>query len=163
MNFTRRLFILMLAVILSVSVLIVPASAAGSVLYGIGFVNTEGLRLRSAASTTSSVVGTAHRNDCVVLIAKSGDWYKVNYNLQEGYMHKNYLNVLTRENAELGYGKVTGNSVNIRRGNGTQYDRITTRPAGTKMEYVATAENGWYAVVIGIQVGWVSGNYSKVI
>ena len=34
---------------------------------------------------------------------------------------------------------------------------------GSKMEYVATTENGWNAVVIGNQVGWVSGNYSKVI
>ena len=59
--------------------------------------------------------------------------------------------------------EITGDSVNIRRGNGTQYDRITSRPIGTKMEYVATAENGWNAVVIGNQVGWVSGNYSKVI
>lgn len=59
--------------------------------------------------------------------------------------------------------KITGESVNIRRGNGTRYDRITTRPAGTLLEYVATAENGWNAVVIGNQVGWVSGNYSKVI
>ena len=59
--------------------------------------------------------------------------------------------------------EITGSSVNIRRGNGTQYDRITTRPSGTRMEYVATAENGWNAVVIGNQVGWVSGNYSKVI
>ena len=59
--------------------------------------------------------------------------------------------------------KITGESVNIRRGNGTRYDRITTRPAGTLLEYVATAENGWHAVVIGNQVGWVSGNYSKVI
>ena len=59
--------------------------------------------------------------------------------------------------------EITGNSVNIRRGNGTQYDRITSRSIGSKMEYVATAENGWNAVVIGNQVGWVSGNYSKVI
>ena len=59
--------------------------------------------------------------------------------------------------------EITGDSVNIRRGNGTQYDRITSRSIGSKMEYVATAENGWNAVVIGNQVGWVSGNYSKVI
>ena len=58
--------------------------------------------------------------------------------------------------------EITGRSVNIRRGNGTQYDRITTMPAGARLEYVATAGNGWNAVVIGNQVGWVSGDYSKV-
>ena len=30
-------------------------------------------------------------------------------------------------------------------------------------EYVATAANGWNAVVIGSRVGWVSGKYSRII
>ena len=30
------------------------------------------------------------------------------------------------------------------------------------LPYVATAENGWYAVVVGDRVGWVSGKYSKI-
>ena len=59
--------------------------------------------------------------------------------------------------------EVTGSSVNIRKGHGTQYDRITTKNAGVQMEYVATAANGWNAVVVGNQVGWISGLYSKVI
>ena len=58
---------------------------------------------------------------------------------------------------------VTGISVNIRKGPDTQYDRITTLSNGTTLEYVATAMNGWFAVVIGNQVGWVSGTFSKVI
>lgn len=146
MNFTRRLFILMLAVILSVSVLIVPASAAGSVLYGIGFVNTEGLRLRSAASTTSSVVGTAHRNDCVVLIAKSGDWYKVNYNLQEGYMHAGYVDASTCENAELGYGTITGSGVNLRSGPSTAHKIAAVSAKGDSC-YIIGLNKGWFKVI----------------
>ena len=59
--------------------------------------------------------------------------------------------------------EVTGSSVNIRKGHGTQYDRITTKNAGARMEFVATAANGWNAVVVGNQVGWISGLYSKVI
>ena len=58
---------------------------------------------------------------------------------------------------------ITGESVNIRKGPGTQYARIATLANGTSLEYVATAMNGWYAVVVGDQVGWVSGNYSRVI
>lgn len=59
--------------------------------------------------------------------------------------------------------EITGSSVNIRRGNGAQYDRITTAGSGTRLPFVATAANGWNAVVVGNQVGWVSGSYSKVI
>lgn len=50
--------------------------------------------------------------------------------------------------------------VNIRGGNGTQFKRITAVKNGTAFEYVATAVNGWHAVVINGQVGWVSGKYS---
>ena len=33
---------------------------------------------------------------------------------------------------------------------------------GTTLEYVASAFNGWQAVKIGSQVGWVSGEYSEI-
>ena len=51
-------------------------------------------------------------------------------------------------------------SVNIRAGNGTQYDRITAVQNGASLKWVATAENGWHAVVVNARVGWASGKYS---
>ena len=56
-----------------------------------------------------------------------------------------------------------GGTVNIRVGNGTQYDRITAARDGASFEWVATAENGWHAIVVNAQIGWVSGKYSKTI
>ena len=41
--------------------------------------------------------------------------------------------------------------------------RIAAVTPGTTYEYVATAANGWNAVVIGSKVGWVSGKYSRII
>ena len=54
-------------------------------------------------------------------------------------------------------------SVNVRAGNGTQYAILRSAKAGDTFNYVATASNGWNAVEIDGQVGWVSGRYSKVI
>ena len=54
-------------------------------------------------------------------------------------------------------------SVNVRAGNGTQYAILRSAKAGDTFNYVATASNGWNAVEIGGQVGWVSGRYSKII
>ena len=54
-------------------------------------------------------------------------------------------------------------SVNVRAGNGTQYAILRSAKAGDTFNYVATASNGWNAVEIGGQVGWVSGKYSKII
>ena len=53
-------------------------------------------------------------------------------------------------------------TVNIRQGNGTDYARITAVKDGTELEWIATAQNGWHAVKIGGQVGWVSGKYSEI-
>ena len=35
--------------------------------------------------------------------------------------------------------------------------------AGDTFNYVATAANGWNAIEVDGQVGWVSGRYSKII
>lgn len=56
-----------------------------------------------------------------------------------------------------------GGKVNVRMGNDTKYARISAVAPGVTLEYIATAPNGWNAVVIGSQIGWISGNYSKVI
>ena len=57
----------------------------------------------------------------------------------------------------------SGGRVNIRCGNGEKYGRITRASAGQRFPYVATAENGWHAVVVNGRVGWVSGKYSKLV
>ena len=66
------------------------------------------------------------------------------------------------EPAKTAMVEITGDSVNIRKGNGTQYGRITTVNRGATFEHVAVAANGWNAVVVNGQVGWVSGQYSRI-
>ena len=45
---------------------------------------------------------------------------------------------------------------------GKNGSRITAAEPGKTLEYVASAFNGWQAVKIGSQVGWVSGEYSEI-
>lgn len=72
------------------------------------------------------------------------------------------------ERVEAGGGKTVvivsqnGRSVNLRRGNGTNFDRVDSAKDGAYFPYVATAENGWHAFVYKQQVVWVSGEYSRV-
>ncbi len=158
MNFIKRITTLILALLIMAGSLSISTLAAGNTMHGIGFVNTDSLRLRSEASTSSSILATAPKNDCVVVISKTGDWYKVNYNLQEGYMHEDYLNVLTRENAELGYGKVNGSSVNVRSGAGTTYRSVGVAGKGEKC-YIIGLNNGWYKVIFNSTVGYIRSDY----
>lgn len=161
MNITKRLISMMLTLVIFVSCFAVNASAAGNIMHGIGFVNTDNLRLRSDSTTNSKILDTAFKNDCVVVISQHGDWYKVNYNLQEGYMHKNYLNVLTRENAELGYGKVSGSGVNVRSGAGTSYRSIRIASKGSKC-YILGLNDGWYKVIFGNSIGYIRSDFLEL-
>ena len=56
-----------------------------------------------------------------------------------------------------------GGKVNIRCGNGTEYARLSAVAPGSTFPLVATAQNGWHAIVIGSRVGWVSGSFSRIV
>lgn len=161
MKITRRIITLVLALVLSVGTLSITASAASDTMYGIGFVNASSLRLRSEANTASSILDTASRNECVVVLSKSGQWYHVNYNLQEGYMHEDYLDVSTRENAELGYGKITGSGVNLRTGPSTSHSVAAVSTQGDKC-YIIGLNEGWYKVIYKNLVCYIRSDYVEL-
>lgn len=133
-------------------------AASSNVKYGIGFTTGSGLRLRSKASTGGKIVDSANKNEAVVILEKSGDWYKVIYDLQEGYMHGDYLKVSTKENAELGYGKINTAKVNFRTGPGTSHSVVETGSKGEKA-YIIGINDGWYRVIFGDHVCYVRSDF----
>ena len=161
MKFSRRIVSLMLAVVLMFSTMSLTAYAKGNIMEGIGFVTASSLRLRSEPNTGSQIVATAPRNDCVVVVSKTNDWYKVIYNLQEGYMHEDYLSVLSRENAELGYGKVTGSGVNLRSGPSTGHRVVDVAAKGDKV-YIIGLNEGWYKVIFGSNICYIRSDYVEL-
>ena len=125
---------------------------------GIGFVTASSLRLRSSASSTSETLDYAPGNDVAVVLGKSGSWYKVNYNLQIGYMHQDYLEYTTKENGELGYGKINGSNVKVRSGPGTSYPILTAAYKGDKA-YIIGVNNQWFKVIFGEHIGYIRSDY----
>lgn len=134
------------------------SSESNGTMYGIGFVTGSGLRLRNSMSTSAKTLDTASKNEVVVVISKHGEWYKVIYDLQEGYMHEDYLTVSTTENAELGYGKVTASAVKLRSGAGTSYSELSKAKRGEKA-YIIGINNGWYRVIFENNVGYIRSDY----
>jgi len=134
------------------------SAASSGVKYGIGFTTGSGLRLRTDASTSSKTIDSANKGEVVIVLDKVGAWYKVIYDLQEGYMHGDYLRVNTTENAELGYGKVNTTAVNLRSGPGTSYGTVDTTSRGEKA-YIIGINNGWYKVIYGQHVCYVRSDF----
>ena len=158
MKISKRLMSAVLVLVLLVSCVSITAAAKSEVKYGVAFVTGSNLRLRSKATTSSTILDTAAKGEVAVVLSKSGDWYKVIYNLTEGYMHSDYLKVVTKENAELGYGVVNGSAVNMRKGPGTSYGAVAKANKGDKA-YIIGINTGWYKVIYGENICYIRSDY----
>ena len=147
-----------LAIFLFIGITTVSADAATTLKTGVAFVTAGALRLRSGPSTTTSTIAYAPKGDVVVLLGKTGEWYKVIYNLKEGYMHSSYLNAQTKENVELGWGKVNVGAVNVRGGPGTGNSIRTVAKQNDKV-YIIGINEQWYKVIYGELIGYIRSDY----
>lgn len=154
------------AKLLRTALLTVAVSAAcmigASAASGVGTVNTDALRLRDEANTTSTILATASKGDTVVILEDAGNgWYKVDYNTVEGYMSGEYLTVSAKSDVTIGYGLVQsgGSTLNVRSGPGTSYSKVTSLSDNTVVTIVGI-DNGWYKIKTSAgTVGYVSSEY----
>ena len=139
----------------------VGASAA---TLGAGTVTADALRLRSTPTAEGEILATASNGTNVVVLEEAEDgWYKVNYNSVEGYMSGEYLDVATKADTDLGYGKVDtdGSILNMRSGASTSFDSLCSIPSGTVLELEGVYE-GWYKVTYAGKTGYVSSDYITI-
>jgi len=159
MRSSIRVTSMVLAVIMALTCVSICASAAGGeIKSGIGFVTASALRLRSEPNTDSQTIDVAYNGEVVVVVDQIGDWYKVIYDLQDGYMHSDYLSVLDRENAELGYGRINDTYVNVRTGPSTDYSVIRMSNEGD-LAYIIGLNCGWYKVIYGEDICYIRSDY----
>ena len=158
MKFSKRIVSLVLTIFLFTGFFTVTADAATDLKTGVAVVTATSLRLRSGPGSSYSTLSYAPKGDVVVLLGKTGDWYKVIYNLKEGYMHSNYLTAATQENVELGWGSVCGSGVSVRTGPGTGYSRITYAGLNDRV-YIIGINNQWFKVIYGSQIGYIRSDY----
>lgn len=160
MKFTKRIVSMLLVMVVIGSILTISVFAAdpGGKKAGVAFVTASSLRLRKEPTTRSATLAFAARNEVVVTLGKTGQWYHVLYNLQEGYMHEDYLNVVTVENVELGYGKVNGTYVNMRTGPSTSYKSLGKSMPGD-MCYIIGINKQWYKVIWNDQICYIRSDF----
>lgn len=58
-----------------------------------GTINTEGARIRREPNTSSDVLTIAYNGETVEIIEKSGEWYKVTYGENTGYIREDLMKV----------------------------------------------------------------------
>lgn len=137
---------------------------ASAATLGAGTVTADALRLRSTPATEGEILATVSSGTNVVVLDEAEDgWYKVNYNSVEGYMSGEYLDVATKADTALGYGKVDadGSTLNMRAGASTSFDSLCSIPSGTVLELEGVYE-GWYKVTYAGNTGYVSSEYIAI-
>ena len=146
MKLMKRGVSFVLILLLFAGSLATPALAEDDIIHGIGYVTTSLLRLYSKPSSGSEVLDTATCGECVVVISQDDDWCLVNYNLQEGYMLTDCLDIQTEENVELGHGNINASIVYLRSGPGTEYTILSSGFRDNDY-YIVGIENGWYKIL----------------
>lgn len=149
------------AMLLTLSNALTPAYAQTTLKEGVAFVTGSSLRLRKEPSLSAGVIDYADKNDIVVVIGRDNGWYHVIYNNQEGYMSEQYLRFVARENAELGYGKVSGDVVNVR-SRPTTSSNVVTQVTSKSTPYIIGINDGWYKVVANGKIGYMRSDYLEL-
>lgn len=126
---------------------------------GVSTTKETPLNIRASASTKSKKVSSLNPNAYIQVIGSSGDFYKVIYNTSGsvGYAHKSYIKISSTK-----YGTVTtnGGTLNLRSSASTSSKILGKIPNKTVLPIISV-KDGWYKVVWGKTVGYVSGSYFK--
>ena len=152
----KRLFAILLAVILAVSIPM-TARAANPVQAGAVTVSYGTLNVRSSASTASSVVASLPKGGYVTLLERSGAWWRVQVgDGRYGYCHADYITPIASTAATVAVGWGT---LNVRSGAGTHYARVASLNKGEAVAVLSTSD-GWSRILYhGTKVGYVSAAY----
>lgn len=138
----RRILKRAAALVAAAAVLLMPAEAVG-----IGTVNaSSGLRMRSAASSSASVIEVVAKGTQVTAVGYADGWYQVVHNGSTGYMMAEYLDVLqTDDYTTPRSGSVTGSVVNLRAAPNTDSAVLAQVSRGSKIT-ITGVYMSWYAV-----------------
>ena len=133
-----------------------------------GVVNASSLNVRSEGSASSSKIGSLSRGTKVNIVDKlSNGWYKIKFNNGYGYISGDYISNVASSNSSnetqvINIGTTNTNSLNVRSGPSTTYEKIGSLSRGTTVEIVNIESNGWYKIKYKDGYGYVSSSYINI-
>lgn len=138
--------------------------------FGTGTVTGNGVRVRSGAGTSYSVLGSVNSGATLSVTGVNGSWYQVSYNGSTGYISGAYLSLSYNGGSSgsggsggsgssvSGTGTINGTYVRMRSGPSTSYSILGTYNTGTVMT-VTGSSGDWYKVSYNGAEGYVYKTY----
>jgi len=144
MHLTGKAAKVLILSVLAALLLAVTALAADAAT-GVGCISGSSVRMRSDASTSSSVVTTLDKGTAVAILDGSVDgWYRISYSGNSGFVSADYLTVDT-DGVFTACGAVNSEDVNVRSSATTDSASAAVLSAGTRIT-VTGFSAGWYSV-----------------
>ena len=150
---------------------VTAAPAGGS---GDGYINADGVNLRSGPSSGYEILGAFDHGKAVTVLSEANGWSRVVVDGHEGYMFSRYI---TRNSSAVptvtaapavvptvtaavtgGEGTINANGVNLRSGPGSSYGILGSFDRGTAVTVVSAA-NGWTSVIVNGVSGYIYSAY----
>lgn len=131
---------------------------------GIVHVSSSGaLNVRNGAGTSFSAIGSLKNGQSVEIVGSVGDWYKIKYNSNYGYVSSSYISgssILgsSSSSSKEGYVKLSNASSVLNFRNSPNGSVIGTLPNATKVTILGSS-SGWYKISAAGKTGYVSANY----
>lgn len=129
---------------------------------------TTRTNFRAKPTTSSTVISILSKGTAVKMVGASNNFYIVQLgNNQVGYVSKDYVKASnsapsgasTYTNISAKIGTVSGDSVNIRRGPGTNFSKVTKLSKGTTVKVIGSIGNFYTAVTSDNTVGMIHKDY----
>lgn len=133
-----------------------------------GKVNTSSLNVRKSASTSSAKIGSVKKSTTVEIVSTSNGWHKIKYGNGYGYVSANYITLVSDSNENnqtnsskdvTHTGKISADTLNVRKGAGTSFSKIGSLKKGSKVNIIGNATKGWYKIQYKNGYGYVSAKY----
>ena len=138
----------------------------------VGTINATSLRVRSAANTSSSVLGNLKNGEKVTVLGKANGWAKISYQGKEGYVSLEFVKIdgnteeikkpeqpktsdATIKNGTQEVGTINATSLRVRSAANTSSTILGTLKNGEKVTVLGKA-NGWAKISYQGKEGYVS-------
>ncbi|PEN58930.1 mannosyl-glycoprotein endo-beta-N-acetylglucosamidase [Bacillus toyonensis] len=123
----------------------------------VGTINATSLRVRSAANTSSSVLGNLKNGEKVTVLGKANGWAKINYQGKEGYVSLEFVKLEAGKQEEKPAEDITNGTQEVGTINATSL-RVRSA-ANTSSSVLGNLKNGEKVTVLGKVNGWAKINY----
>jgi len=137
--------VLVLTVLSTVLLTGFAAAADPEIAIAVGATTGSSLRMRSEATTSSSVITTLNKGVAVAVLDDTTEgWYKVSYAGNTGFVSADYL-IIDKDNVFKTYGRTNAEDINLRAETNTDCDVLAVLKKDTTLTVTGFAE-GWYKV-----------------